>query len=110
MTAIPNPRWGARYSADSAHDLEYLQGAYDEDNDFARRGELFLNEPLREAYFVDGQGVARDLFSLSPVAFSRIDFTGLRGFADDTAAAAATPPVPVGGMYHTEGVLKVRRV
>jgi hypothetical protein len=110
MTAIPNPRWGARYSPNPEHDLQYLQEAYDEDEDFARRGELFLNEPLHEAYYVDADGIARRLGDLTTVAFSRIDFTGLREFANDAAAAAATPAVPVGGMYHTAGVLKVRRV
>lgn len=32
----------------------------------------------------------------------------LSEYADDTAAAAADPPIPVGGMYHTAGAVKVR--
>jgi hypothetical protein len=59
-------------------------------------------------FYVDGGGTVRRVGSLDIIPFTRIDFTGLREFADDTAAAAATPAVPVGGMYRTGSVLKVR--
>ena len=109
MTDTPALRWGARATSDPTHDLQFLQDSYNDDHDFARRGELFIDEPLQEGYYVDLAGVARRLGDLSPVSFSRINFTGLREFANDAAAAAASPAVPVGGMYHTAGVLKVRR-
>ena len=76
----------------------------------AKRGELFLNEPLEEMYYVDGQGVARRLGSSSIVPFTQINFTGIREFDNDEDASNAVPPVPVGGLYHTEGILRVRLV
>lgn len=33
---------------------------------------------------------------------------GLRDFADDTAAAAGTPPIPVNGLYRTGSIVKIR--
>jgi hypothetical protein len=49
----PNHRWGIRYSSDSAKNLAYIQTQYTNDNDFAKPGELFLNENLQEVYYVD---------------------------------------------------------
>ncbi len=34
----------------------------------------------------------------------------LAEYADDAAAAAASPPVPLGGLYHTAGTIKMRAV
>lgn len=113
MPATPQPpfhRWGVRFTNDSTHNLAYLQTQHDEDDTSAYRGELFLNEVLDHLYYVDSTGVARKLGGRDPIPFSQIDFTGLRNFADDTAAAAASPAVPVGGMYRTGSVLKVRVV
>lgn len=113
MPATPEPpfhRWGIRFTSDETHDVEYVQTEHDNDPTTAYRGEMFLNEPLDEMYYVDATGVARRFGDRSavPVSFSRIDFTGLREFADDLEAAAADPVVPVGGMYRTGSVLKVR--
>ena len=115
MPATPEPpfhRWGVRFTSDATHDVAYLQNLHDNDSSSMYRGELFVNEPLDEVYYADATGVVRRFGDRStvPVNFSRIDFTGLREFADDTAAAAATVPVPVGGMYRTGSVLKVRVV
>jgi hypothetical protein len=113
MPATPEPpfhRWGVRFTADSTHDKEYLQDLLDNNSESMYRGELFINEPLDEVYYADTTGVVRRFGDRStvPVSFSRINFTGLRAFADDVAAAAAVPPVPVGGMYRTGSILKVR--
>jgi hypothetical protein len=113
MALLPEPpyhRHGVRFSSDETHDKAYLQGSHDNDPGSIYRGELFLNETLDEIYYVDSLGTARRFGDESsvPVNFSRIDFTGLRDFADDIAAAAASPAVPIGGMYRTDNVLKVR--
>jgi hypothetical protein len=105
---MPKPRWGARFSPNPTKTLDYIQSLYNEDPDNTRRGELFLNEYTRQLFYVDGTGVARRVGSQDIINFGQIDFTGLREFADDTAAAAATPPVPMGGMYRTGSNLKVR--
>lgn len=115
MPATPEPpfhRWGVRFTADTTHNKTYLQGLLDNDSASMYRGEFFINEPLDEVYYADATGVVRRFGDRStiPVSFSRIDFTGLRNFADDTAAAAAVPPVPVGGMYRTGSALKIRVV
>ena len=115
MPATPEPpfhRWGVRFTADSTHDKDYLQDLHDNDSSTMYRGELFVNEPLDEVYYADATGVVRRLGDRStvPVNFSRIDFTGLREFADNAAAAGDTTPVPVGGMYRTGSVLKIRVV
>lgn len=105
-------RWGVRIAADPDRETKnetYLQTQYDDDNTIAKAGELFLNEELETLYYVDQQdNTAKRV--LGSVPFSKIDFTGLREFDDDTAAAAASPAVPVGGMYRTGSVLKVRVV
>lgn len=108
--SVPLPRWGVRFTADVTHNQQYVQDLYDNDASAVKRGELFLNEPAEVLYYVGADGVARTVNGTTSVAFSRIDFTGLREFADDTAAAAATPAVPVGGLYRTGSVLKVRVV
>lgn len=62
MPATPQPpfhRWGVRFTADDTKDLAYLQSQYDNDNDFAKRGELFLNEEKEELYYVDSAGTAK---------------------------------------------------
>lgn len=110
MPTPPRPRWGVRYTADTLRRQQYVQDLYDNDASAAKRGELFLNEVHEELYYVGADGVAKTVNGTSPIAFTRIDFTGLREFADDAAAGAASPPVPVGGMYRTGSVLKVRVV
>jgi hypothetical protein len=113
MPATPEPpfhRFGVRFTSDPTHNLSHLQLQHDEDEEFVYRGELFLNEPLDEMYYVDATGVARRFGDRAPVPFSRISFSNLREFADDTAAAAASPTVPIGGMYRTGSLLKVRVV
>ena len=115
MPATPEPpfhRWGIRFTSDETHDVDYLQSLHDNAPTSLYRGEMFLNEPLDEVYYTDSTGVVRRFGDRSevPVGFDRIDFTGLREFADDTAAAAATPAVPVGGLYHTSGAIKIRLV
>lgn len=105
---VPLVRWGARFTANPLRRQQYVQDLYDNDATAAERGELFLNEVHEELYYVGLDGVAKTVNGTRPVLFSRIDFTGLREFADDTAAGAATPAVPVGGMYRTGSFLKVR--
>ncbi len=102
------PRWGVRFTSNTARRQQYVQDLYDTDAANAKRGELFLNEVHEELYYVGLDGVAKTVNGNTSVSFSRINFTGLRQFADDAAAAAATPPVAVGGMYRTGSVLKVR--
>jgi hypothetical protein len=113
MPATPQPpyhRWGVRFTSDATHDKAYLQTEHDNNALDFYRGELFLNEVLDEVYYADATGVVRRFGDRSevPVAFDRIDFTGLREFADDAAAAGATTPVPIGGLYRTGSILKVR--
>jgi len=58
----PNHRWGIRYSSDVSKNLAYLQTQYNNDNTFAKPGELFLNENLQEVYYVDhSDGVAKKM-------------------------------------------------
>jgi hypothetical protein len=113
MPATPEPpyhRWGVRFTSDTTHNLPYLQIQHDEDENSAYRGELFLNEALDEMYYVDSSGTARRFGDRASVPFSRLSFTGLREFTDDASAAAAVPPVAIGGMYRTGNLLKVRVV
>ena len=105
---VPLVRWGARFTANPLRRQQYVQDLYDNDETAAKRGELFLNEVYEELYYVGLDGVAKTVNGTRPVLFSRIDFTGLRNFADDAAAGAATPAVPIGGMYRTGSILKVR--
>jgi len=107
---MPKPRWGVRFTSDPSRDKNYLQSLYNEDAENAKRGELFVNEPRAEIYYVGADGVARRIGEQDIVPFFQIDFTGIRDFADDAAAGSATPPVPVGGMYRTGNVLKIRLV
>lgn len=51
--ADPNHRWGIRYTSSPSKNLAYVQTQYTNDNDFAKPGELFLNEALQEVYYVD---------------------------------------------------------
>jgi hypothetical protein len=107
---VPLVRWGIRFTADPLRRQQYVQDLYDNDETAAKRGELFLNEVHEELYYVGLDGTAKTVNGTGPIPFGRIDFTGLRNFADDAAAAAATPAVPVGGMYRTGSLLKVRVV
>jgi hypothetical protein len=102
------PRWGVRFTSDTTKRQQYVQDLYDTDAANAKRGELFLNEVHEELYYVGVDGVAKTVNGTTSVSFSRIDFTGLREFADDAAAAAATPAVAVGGLYRTGSTLKIR--
>lgn len=111
MPATPQPpfhRFGIRFTSDPTHDVEYLQIQHDESDNNAYRGELFLNESNDEIYYVDAGGVARRFGDRAMVPFSRIDFSGLREFANDSEASGASPAIPVGGMYRTGSILKVR--
>ena len=113
MPATPQPpyhRWGVRFTSDATHAKDFLQDAHDNDASSMYRGELFLNEALDEAYYVDSTGVVRILGERTNISipFERIDFTGIREFATDFAASVANPPVPIGGLYRTESTLKIR--
>lgn len=113
MPATPQPpyhRWGVRFTSDSTHNKAYLQTSHNNSSESMFRGELFLNEALDEIYYADSTGVVRRFGDRStiPVTFDKIDFTGLREFANDTAAAFGVPPVPIGGMYRTGNALKIR--
>ena len=105
---VPLVRWGARFTANPLRRQQYVQDLYNNNGTAAKRGELFLNEVHEELYYVGLDGIAKTVNGTSPVLFSRIDFTGLRNFADDAAAGTATPAVPIGGMYRTGSILKVR--
>jgi hypothetical protein len=106
----PRNRWGVWFTPDVTHDHVYLGGLLVEDSDTMRRGELFLNEPKRELYFKDSLGAVQVIGTLGDVSFFRLNFNGVREFANDAAAAAASPIVPIGGVYHTAGTLKIRLV
>ncbi len=108
MTAQPMPRWGVRFTADAAKTETYVQSLFNDNAANAKRGELWLNEPRAELYYVGADGIARRVGDGDVIPFGQIDFTGLREFADDAAAAAATPSVPVGGLYRTSSTLKIR--
>lgn len=113
MPASPQPpyhRWGVRFTSDQTHDKAYLQTLHNNTSSSMYRGELFLNENLDEIYYADSTGTVRRFGDRStiPVPFSKIDFTGLREFANDTAAALAAPPVPIGGLYRTGNELRIR--
>ena len=56
------------------------------------------------------EGVAHRVGDSTPVPFSKISFTNIREFNDDLDASNAVPPVAIGGLYHTEGVLRIRLV
>lgn len=59
---MPNIRFGVRYSKDPLKDQAYLQLQRDEDSDFARPGELFINEPLNKLYYCDSTtGIVSEL-------------------------------------------------
>lgn len=107
---VPLPRWGVRFTSNLTRNQQYVQDLYDDNQDNVKRGELFLNEPAQELYYVGADGIARTVNGTTSVAFSRINFTGIREFADDSAAAVATPAVPVGGMYRTGNTLKIRLI
>jgi hypothetical protein len=66
-----NIRWGVKYTSDPNKDADYLQFQSDENSDFARRGELFLNEPLSKLYYRDGEGLVKEVVSelVRPVLF-----------------------------------------
>ena len=110
MTVGPQPRWGVRFTSDPTKTKTYVQSLYDDDPLNVKRGELFLNEYHSVIFYVDDSGLVKQLGEGNPVPFSTINFSGIREFANDAAAAAATPPVAVGGIYHTGGVLKIRLV
>jgi hypothetical protein len=105
---VPLVRWGIRFTANPLRRQQWVQDLYDDDTRTVKRGELFLNEVHEEVYYVGLDGIAKTVNGTGPIPFGRIDFTGLREFADDSAAAAASPAVPVGGMYRTGSLLKVR--
>lgn len=108
MPAEPMPRWGVRFTSNPAKTLTYVQSLYDDDEANVKRGELFLNEISTELYYVGEDGIAKRVGQGTPIPFSSINFSGIREFATDSAAAAANPPVPLGGLYHSGGYLKVR--
>jgi hypothetical protein len=108
MSLEPLPRWGVRFTSDPSRRKLYLQDLYNEDPENAKRGELFLNEVHAELYFVGSDGVAKKVGEQEVIPFTRVDFTGLREFENDTEASEASPPVPVGGAYRTDNVIKVR--
>jgi hypothetical protein len=108
MPVDPKPRWGVRFTSNPAKTLAYIQSLYDDNADNVKRGELFLNELTTELLYVGEDGIAKRVGQSVPVPYSSINFSGIREFATDSAAAAATPPIPVGGLYHTGGYLRVR--
>lgn len=105
---VPLVRWGIRFTANPLRRQQHVQDLYDDDTTTVKRGELFLNEVHEELYYVGLDGIAKTVNGTGPISFGRIDFTGLREFADDAAAEAASPAVPLGGLYRTGSVLKVR--
>lgn len=59
---MANVRFGARFTTSAEKDLAYLQLQKDNDADFARAGELFINEPLEKIYFCDSvSGLFKEL-------------------------------------------------
>jgi hypothetical protein len=66
-------RWGLRYTPQASHNLSYLQSQTDNISDFARRGELFLNEPLQQLYYVDSDGAKGVMHTPAPI--SNLEYT-----------------------------------
>lgn len=56
-------RYGIRYTDSLTHDKDYLQSQFNSNQNFAYRGELFLNESTRLLHFVDGNGLAKTVQS-----------------------------------------------
>lgn len=61
---MPNIRFGVRYTTDETKDVSYLQLQRDNNDDFARPGELFINEPLQKIYYCDS--VTGNFVELNP--------------------------------------------
>lgn len=59
-------RWGVRYTSQQTHDLNFLQAQVDANPDFARPGELFLNEPLQQLLYCDSLTGMAKAISLAP--------------------------------------------
>ena len=67
-------RWGLRYTPQISHNVSFLQTQADNVTDFARPGELFLNEPLQQIYYVDSAtGLARGVLP-TPVPIAELEF------------------------------------
>lgn len=56
-------RYGIRYTDSLTHDKDYLQSQFNSNQNFAYRGELFLNESTRLLHFIDGNGLAKTVQS-----------------------------------------------
>jgi len=54
-------RWGIKYTPDKTHDKAFLQEELINDPTYARRGELFLNEPRKTIYFIDENGIIQEI-------------------------------------------------
>lgn len=105
----PKPRWGIRFTNNPSKNKQHVQNLSVNDPESVKRGELFLNEFLDEVYYINEGGLVTSLFEGRVVPFTQISFMGIRVFETDQGAAAADPPVPVGGLYRTAaGVLKIR--
>lgn len=67
-------RWGIRYTTDLTKDTSALQTQADNFVDFARPGELFLNESLQQIYYVDSTTkVAKGILS-TPAPVQVLDY------------------------------------
>lgn len=56
-------RYGVRYTDSLTHDRDFLQSQFNSNQNFAYRGEIFLNESTRLLHFVDGNGLAKTIQS-----------------------------------------------
>lgn len=58
---MSNIRWGIKYTSDFSKDSEYLQDKLLEDINFAKRGELFLNEARKSIYYKDENNLFQEI-------------------------------------------------
>jgi hypothetical protein len=70
---------------------------------FEVRGSI-TNDPLLGVWDLAGTKV----LALDSAGRPAFDLAAIRNAADDTAAAALSPAVPIGGLYRTASVLKIR--
>lgn len=68
-------RWGIRYTTDPTRDKSALQTQSDNISDFARPGELFLNEPLQQLYYVDSTTKVAKGILPAPTPVEVLDYT-----------------------------------
>lgn len=92
MRMARETRYGVRYTDSLTHDKDYLQSQFNSNQNFAYRGELFLNESSRLLHYVDGNGVARTIQSdLVPEILATL--TGIASDLQNIDSSSTLPEV-----------------